>query len=155
MICLPSYIDRELWAAFLESRIAHKAPFTDRAQKLFVIRLMKAHNEGWDVNAALEDAAINGWKTIYPKAKLAAPGGKDPALMKIEKDAAMAVPMPETMRIQMGLKARYEASKTDPDSRSNVEREAAEIGIGPWDELTEQWAQYKARVRAQLTGQAH
>ncbi len=39
----------------------------------------------------------------------------------------------------------------DPDSRSAIENEAREKGIPPWDEI-EQWATYKARVRAPQRG---
>jgi len=35
----------------------------------------------------------------------------------------------------------------DPDSRSAVEAAGVRLGIGPWDDLKEQWAPYKARVR--------
>lgn len=35
----------------------------------------------------------------------------------------------------------------DPESRSSIEAEGVAKGIGPWDELREQWHQYKARVR--------
>ena len=64
---LPSYIDPETFAAFLESRKAHKAPFTPRAEKLLITKLMRHHDEGWDVNEALEAATISGWKSVYPK----------------------------------------------------------------------------------------
>lgn len=99
MICLPSYIDPECWSAFLESRKAHKAPFTPQAQKLMVRRLIRAHDDGWDVNKALEDAAINGWKSIYPKDKIAREvDGRDPTLVKLDRDSAQAVPMPAAVR---------------------------------------------------------
>jgi hypothetical protein len=32
------------------------------------------------------------------------------------------------------------------ESRSGVERRAQELGLGPWDEIAEQWPAYKARV---------
>jgi hypothetical protein len=42
------------------------------------------------------------------------------------------------------------------ESRSGVERVAASIGIGPWDEgIKEQWPAYKARVMAAHQGRAH
>ena len=66
---LPSYIDEETFAAFLESRKAQKAPFTPRAEKLLVTKLMRHHAEGFDVNEALETAAISGWRSVYPKVK--------------------------------------------------------------------------------------
>lgn len=66
---LPNYIDAEVFAAFLESRRAHKAPFTQRAEKMLISKLMRHHGEGWDVNEALERATISGWKSIYPQVK--------------------------------------------------------------------------------------
>lgn len=41
------------------------------------------------------------------------------------------------------------AETSDPDSRSAIEAEGIANGIGPWDELREQWPRYKARVRGQ------
>ena len=66
---LPNYIDAEVFAAFLESRRAHKAPFTQRAEKMLISKLMRHHGEGWDVNEALERATISGWKSIFPQVK--------------------------------------------------------------------------------------
>ncbi len=43
----------------------------------------------------------------------------------------------------------------DPDSRSSVEAEATVKGIGPWNELAEQWPTYKARVRATTIQRTH
>ena len=60
MIALPIYIDPMLWAAFVEQRKAMKVPFTQQAQKLVVMKLMKMHAEGWDCNASLERARSMG-----------------------------------------------------------------------------------------------
>lgn len=38
-------------------------------------------------------------------------------------------------------------SVADPDSKASVEALALSKGIKPWDQCTEQWATYKARVR--------
>lgn len=92
---LPNYIDAETFAAFIESRRAHKAPFTPRAEKLLVMKLMRHHGEGWDVNEALEAATISGWKSIYPRVKR---GQEDLALQRINENRALAVkPPPEIM----------------------------------------------------------
>lgn len=40
-----------------------------------------------------------------------------------------------------------QAAAADPDSRSAIEAEGVRKGIGPWDEVKEQWHVYKARVR--------
>lgn len=40
----------------------------------------------------------------------------------------------------------------DPDSRSAIEAEGVAKGIGPWNEINEQWHSYKARVRGKQNG---
>lgn len=99
MTSLPSYIDPMIWAAFVEQRRAMKVPFTQQAQKLVVMRLMKFHSDGYDANAALEKAAIYGYRSVFVddtmKLKTSAP---DPALAKIEADSKAArPPSPEVL----------------------------------------------------------
>lgn len=107
MIALPSYICPEVWSAFIEQRGAmKKIPFTPGAQKLLVMKLMRLHAEGFDSNALLEQAAIAGWRSIYPDDKMRikhAQAAVDPALAKIEADRKAAAPMPESVRQKLGL----------------------------------------------------
>jgi len=99
---LPSYIDPELWAAFVESRKAMKVPFTPLSQKLVVKRLMKMHSEGWDANASLEKSAIYGYRGVFEVARIdAKKPALDPALEKLERDRKLAVPIPENIRKQL------------------------------------------------------
>jgi hypothetical protein len=99
MTSLPSYIDPEIWSAFVDARKANKSPMTAQAQKLMIMRCMRLHGEGWDINEALTDAAINNWKSLYPKQKRDRPkDAKDPALEKIERDSKLAAPMPDDVR---------------------------------------------------------
>lgn len=99
MTALPSYIDPELWSAYVEQRKAMKVPFTQQAQKLVVMKLMKMHNDGWDVNASLEKSAIYGYRGVFEVARIdAMKPSTDAALQKIERDKAMAAPMPEAIR---------------------------------------------------------
>jgi hypothetical protein len=44
------------------------------------------------------------------------------------------------------------AGALDPDSRPSIEAEGIARGIGPWDEMKEQWHVYKARVRGPARG---
>lgn len=107
MSFLPTYIDPETWAAFVESRKAHKAPFTPLAEKLVIRKLMKMHADGWDVNASLEKSAIYGYRGIFPVDKIKRePDDVDPALAKIKRDAAMAKPMPAQIREQLDMLRR-------------------------------------------------
>lgn len=46
----------------------------------------------------------------------------------------------------------FAATSHDPDSRSAIEAEGVAKGIGPWNEINEQWHSYKARVRGRQNG---
>lgn len=46
----------------------------------------------------------------------------------------------------------FTAISNDPDSRSSIEAEGVAKGIGPWNEVAEQWHVYKARVRGKKLG---
>ena len=86
MTALPSYIDPELWAAFIESRKAMKVPFTPLAQKLVIRKLMGMHAEGWDANASLEKSAIYGYRGVFEVSKREVPKAIDPAITKLNAD---------------------------------------------------------------------
>lgn len=107
MIALPQYIDVEIWSAFVSQRGAMKVPFTQQAQKLVVMKLMKLHADGYDANAILEKSAIYGYRSVFPddKLKKAAPVVSatyvDPAIQKIDDDRKKAVPMPDHVRKQL------------------------------------------------------
>lgn len=101
MTSLPSYIDLELWSAFVSQRQAMKVPFTPQAQKLVIMKLMKFHSEGYDANAALEKAAIYGYRSVFVDDTMRMKKDRpaiDPALAKIQDDAKRAVkPPPEIL----------------------------------------------------------
>ena len=99
MIALPSYIDIELWHAFVESRKAMRVPFTPAAQKLVVRKLMKMHSEGWDANASLEKSAIYGYRGVFEVAKRPVePQKQTPARQVSDEHLKAATPMPEEIR---------------------------------------------------------
>lgn len=99
MIALPSYIDPELWSAFVESRKAMKVPFTPAAQKLVVRRLMKMHSEGWDANASLEKSAIYGYRGVFEVVKRAVETKEQTPARQVSDDhLKAAVPMPKEIR---------------------------------------------------------
>jgi hypothetical protein len=101
MTPLPSYIDPELWAAFVENRKAMKVPFTQAAQKLIIRKLMKMHSEGWDANASLEKSTIYGYRGVFEISRREKENKIDPELQKIEEDSKKAVPMPMDVREQL------------------------------------------------------
>lgn len=99
MTSLPSYIDPMTWAAFVEQRKAMKVPFSPQAQKLVVMRLMRFHADGYDANAALEKAAIYGYRSVFVDDSMKVKRtGKDPALAKLDEDDKRAAPPPLEVR---------------------------------------------------------
>lgn len=65
MIALPSYVDREAWAAFLEIRAKLKAPNTDYAQKLLLYQLQRLKDAGNDPDLVIRASIVGGWKDFY------------------------------------------------------------------------------------------
>lgn len=100
MIALPSYIDPELFSAFIEMRKEIKHPLTQAGQKLAIRTLMRLHNDGYECNASLEESVLKSYRGLFPVAKIAVePTEKiDPALAKIEADSKRAAPMPADVR---------------------------------------------------------
>lgn len=104
MTSLPSYIDPELWSAFVETRKAMKGVvFSDAAQKLVIRKLMRMHSEGWDVNASLEKSAIYGYRGVFEVEKIDKTPAVDPVLEKLKHDESRSVPMPPE------IKSRFES----------------------------------------------
>lgn len=94
MTALPSYIDPELWSAFVESRKAMKVPFTPAAQKLVVRKLMKMHSEGYDANASLEKSVIYGYRGVFEVAKRPVEPTEKPKAYQVSDDHLKAAVRP-------------------------------------------------------------
>lgn len=70
MIALPGYVDKEAWAALLETRREKKVPNTDYAQKLLLYELQRIKDAGHDPNAAMKQSILKGYTDVYqPKEK--------------------------------------------------------------------------------------
>jgi len=66
----PDYIDPEALQGFLDMRKAKGKRFaltTKRAMTLLLNKLEAAHNDGYDVNAMLDEATVNNWQSVYPR----------------------------------------------------------------------------------------
>jgi hypothetical protein len=66
----PDYIDPEALQGFLDMRKAKGKRFaltTKRAMTLLLNKLEQAHNDGYDVNAMLDEATVNNWQSVYAK----------------------------------------------------------------------------------------
>jgi len=62
---LPEWIDMEAWDNFVIMREEDKAPFTDRAQELILMKLDKLHQSGNDPKEVFERSTMNGWKDLF------------------------------------------------------------------------------------------
>jgi hypothetical protein len=70
MIALPSHIDPEAWAGFVEMRTKLRKPLTTRAAKMILTELQKIKGAGHDANAALDQSTMHCWLDVYaPKDK--------------------------------------------------------------------------------------
>lgn len=99
MIALPSYIDPELFSAFIEMRKEIKHPLTQAGQKLAIRTLMRLHNDGWDCNASLEDSTIKSYRGLFEVRRIAVdPMDKSKAVQVSDEHKAKATPMPESLR---------------------------------------------------------
>jgi hypothetical protein len=80
--------------------------------------------------------------------------GDDAVIDKL-RECLKTKPMQPLEWLAAALPPNAAEPKADPDSRSSVEAEASAKGIGPWNELDEQWPTYKARVRATPNHKVH
>lgn len=63
---VPDWVDPDVWAAFVDSRRAQRAPFTDRAAELIVAKLAQLRDTGQDPNACLLQSVERGWRGVFP-----------------------------------------------------------------------------------------
>jgi phage replication O-like protein O len=66
---LPDFIDRDVWAGFVEMRRKIKAPMTDYAMKLTIDELVKLQGAGEDPNEVLRQSIKRGWRGVFPVKK--------------------------------------------------------------------------------------
>ncbi len=64
----PSWIDKEVWDAFVEMRQAKgkRAPFTERAAKMLINELDRLRGQGHKPDEVLKQSVINGWSGVFP-----------------------------------------------------------------------------------------
>lgn len=62
---IPFFIEQEDWVGFVEMRADKKKPLTERACKMLVNRLTKWHEQGLDINQAIQASIINSWQDVY------------------------------------------------------------------------------------------
>ena len=68
---LPSWIDPELWAAFVEMRKAKgkHAPLTETGKKLLIQKLARLREQGHPPNEIIAESVMNGWSGFFPIGK--------------------------------------------------------------------------------------
>jgi hypothetical protein len=108
MIALPSHIDPEAWAGFVEMRTKLKKPLTTRAAKMILTELQKIKDAGHDANAALDQSTMHCWLDVYaPKDKTierkssAAPAQTSAYLEDLAAHSAEATAMPAERRAEV------------------------------------------------------
>ena len=69
MIDLPDFLDVETWADWKKYReeFCKRKTWNEIAEKRFISRCKRFHDEGYDVNGLIDHAVDVGWVTIYPK----------------------------------------------------------------------------------------
>ena len=101
---LPDYIDPDAWAGFVAMRRAMKAhPWTPRAELLILRNLAEMHTKGHDVNAALDQSTLCGWRGVWPAKGWSVPSAHETPERYAKRVAAeaaadrarMAAPSPE------------------------------------------------------------
>jgi len=65
----PLNFDSQIVQSFIDHRTEIKKPMTQNALNLFISKLQKLVLEGYDVQAVVDDAIMNGWQSIYPDQK--------------------------------------------------------------------------------------
>jgi len=65
-LTLPSWVPEDAWKAWLEVRPKVKAPNTPKALGLALRELERLRDDGNDPRAVLEQAALKGWRGLFP-----------------------------------------------------------------------------------------
>jgi pyocin large subunit-like protein len=63
---LPDWIPAEAFNGFMEMRKSIKAPMTNRAIGLAISKLKTFKDQGFDIEAILDQSTSNNWKDLYP-----------------------------------------------------------------------------------------
>ena len=62
---LPEWLPKEKWEDFLQFRIDKKAPMTEKAEHLAILRLEKFQAKGHDPLEIIADAIISNWSGLF------------------------------------------------------------------------------------------
>lgn len=62
---LPSWLPKQAWIDFVDSRRKMRHPMTDRAQALLLSKLDGFRRRGVNVEAALNQAVLRGWRDVF------------------------------------------------------------------------------------------
>jgi hypothetical protein len=95
MIDLPTWINPESWAGFVEMRksMGKGIPFTDRAASLIILQLGRLQLQGYDPNLCLDRSVMNGWRGVFPhdSCKIARNATRDAATQAIFDNMDQAI----------------------------------------------------------------
>ena len=62
---LPAFVPQKQWDEYMRVRKQKKYSLTDHVKRCLVGRLDELRKSGVDIGAALDEAAVSGWKSIY------------------------------------------------------------------------------------------
>lgn len=66
-IVLPDFIDSEVWNDWVNHRNATKKTTTEAALRYHLKKMIRAHENGWDVNELMQEAIMRDWQgAVYP-----------------------------------------------------------------------------------------
>lgn len=101
---IPTWIDRETWAEFLDVRKKKKAVNSPRALNAVIKKLTEFKECGFDPNDIMEKSIINSWKDVYePKD---APAGarrivEPPSIQKLREYKARGIALTPKQEAQL------------------------------------------------------
>jgi hypothetical protein len=73
---LPSWVNSEIWEAFIEMRRKLKKPPTEYAIEQLIKKLAKLRDAGEDISVVLNKSIVSGWPDVYPTNGRGNNGGK-------------------------------------------------------------------------------
>ena len=107
----PSWLDSDAWDAFIEVRRkkGHHAPLTDTAKKRILLKLARAHADGYDSTEILWQTVESGWSSVYVNERSprrsAAPESTNEYLQRVAgqvaQERALRAPIPDAVRAQL------------------------------------------------------
>lgn len=113
---IPFFIEQEDWIGFVEMRVATKKPMTEKACKILVNKLTKWHEQGLDIQEAINQSTLRNYPDIYePKTNLTAHNKKG---INNGQSQAASTPISEADAYRQSLRGISDTSTLERVERS-------------------------------------